>query len=76
MSDIKLVSHDGKAETLYGEEEKYKLMGYEAKDFYDFIGGKNAEFYQYCREMSLTVSEILERLRNKADIAFPSDAQR
>lgn len=76
LSDIKLVSHDGKSEMLYEEEEKYKLMGYEAEDFYDFIDGKNTEFYQYCREMSLTVSEILERLRNKAEIAFPSDAQR
>ncbi len=76
LSDIKLVSHDGKSETLYGEEEKYKLMGYEAEDFYDFIEGKNTEFYQYCREMSLTVSEILERLRKKADIEFPSDARR
>ncbi len=73
LSDIKLVSHDGKSETLYGEEEKYKLMGYEAEDFYDFIDGKNSEFYHYCREMSLTVSEILERLRKKADIEFPSD---
>ncbi len=73
LSDIKLISHDGKTETLFEEEEKYKLMGYEATDFYDFIGGKKTELYRNCREMSLKVCETLERLRKKADIVFPSD---
>ncbi len=73
LSDIKLVSHDGTAQTLFGEEEKYKLMGYEAKNFFDFISGKNRDYYCYCREMSIRVCEILEELRKKADIAFPSD---
>ncbi len=73
LSDIKLTSHDGTSEILFGEEEKFKLMGYEAKDFYDFINGKNTDYYSYCREMSLKVCGILERLRKKADIIFPSD---
>ncbi len=70
LSDIKLISHDGTSSTLFTEEEKFKLMGYEAKDFYDFIGGNKLDFYTECKEMSIKVCSLLESLRKKTKLGF------
>jgi scyllo-inositol 2-dehydrogenase (NADP+) len=73
LSGIKLTQHDGTSTLLFSEEEKFKLMGYEAKDFYNFIHGEDIDKFSHCRDMSIKVTSLLERLREKADINFPSD---
>lgn len=75
LDNIEIRYNDGTRKKLCGEEPKYKLMGYEAKDFYRFITdpeGSAAE-YERCSELSLLVAELLEKLRKKAGILFPTD---
>ncbi len=66
---------DKTVETLFGEEEKFRLMGWEAKDFYRFITdpeGSSAE-YQRCSLLSLEVSKLMQSVRERSGIRFPSD---
>ena len=37
VAGLSLWRKDGTVEQLYGDDEKYKLMGWEAKDFYRYI---------------------------------------
>lgn len=75
LANIEISYSDGRKESVCGEEEKYKLMGYEAIDFYKFITDPagTVDEYKLCRDLSLTVADILEKLRSKAGIKFPSD---
>lgn len=72
---MKITYADGRTEDICGEEPKFKLMGYEAKDFYRFIANRKetAGEYARCAELSLQVTRLLEELRKKAGILFPSD---
>lgn len=67
----------GKEEHLYGGDEKYQLMGWEAKDFYAFITEpeKHQEAYNHCKATSLQVSDLMEQIRKKAKIHFASDKE-
>lgn len=75
LAGLSLWRKDGSLETLYGQDEKYKLMGWEAKDFYRYITEPeaSAEEYAFCRDMSLRVASFLEQVRKRAGIHFPSD---
>lgn len=75
LSDISLLLKDGTSEKIYGEDEKYLLMGREAKDFYRYITepDKFSQEYAQCQALSLEVSELMEALRKAGDIIFPSD---
>lgn len=75
LANMEIIYNDSSRETLCGEEPKYKLMGYEAKDFYRYITdseGSAAEYAQ-CRELAYMVSDYMEQLRRDAGIRFPSD---
>ena len=71
----KLGQAGANTETLCGDDEKYRLMGWEAKDFYRYITEpeKSRAEYQYCVKLSIDVAEFLEEARKKAGIRFPSD---
>lgn len=75
LDNIEVRYSDGKREKLCGEEPKYKLMGYEAIDFYRYITdiSGTAQEYENCSRLSLLVADYLEKLRKKAGITFPSD---
>lgn len=75
LANISLVSRDGPEKELYGEDEKYKLMGWEAKDLYRYITEPEAsrEEYERCSVLSLQVSRLMEDVRKQAGIRFPSD---
>ena len=75
LANISLWKKDGSAEKLYGEDEKYKLMGWEAKDFYRYITEpeESREEYAHCVELSEWVAEFLEEARKKLGIRFDSD---
>lgn len=60
----------------FGEsEEKSKLMGYEAVDFYRYITqpASYAAAYQSCAELAVQVSRFMETCRKKLGICFDSD---
>lgn len=77
IAGLSLWRKDGTTEQLYGDDEKYKLMGWEAKDFYRYISDPegSAQEYAVCSDLSLRVSSFMERVRNEGKILFPSDSQ-
>ncbi len=66
---------DQSQEALYGNEEKYKLMGWEARDFYRYITepGPSREEYLRCCALSQETAALMETVRKQAGIRFPSD---
>lgn len=75
LANISLWHKDGSMEEIYGDDEKYKLMGWEAKDFYRYITEpeKSREEYAHCVELSNLVAEYLEETRKKLGLRFDSD---
>lgn len=75
LGGIRLHHNDGSTEELHGQDEKYKLMGQEAKDFYRYITQPEEcrKEYACCSELSIEVAEFMERVRQRAGIVFPSD---
>lgn len=75
LNGISLRRKDGTVEALHGEDEKYKLMGNEARDFYRYITqpADSREEYTQCVQLSLEVAELMESIRRKTGIHFPSD---
>lgn len=75
LANIEIIYNDGSRETVCGEEPKYKLMGYEAKDFYRYITETEASAAEYaqCCALAYAVSDYMEQLRRDAGIRFPSD---
>ena len=77
IAGLSLWRKDGTTEQLYGDDEKYKLMGWEAKDFYRYISDPegSAQEYAVCSDLSLRVSSFMERVRKEGRILFSSDSQ-
>ena len=77
IAGLSLWRKDGTTEQLYGDDEKYKLMGWEAKDFYRYISDPEGSDQEYavCSDLSLRVSSFMERVRKERKILFPSDSQ-
>lgn len=75
IAGLSLWRKDGSTETIYGGDEKYQLMGWEAKDFYRYITEPEAskEEYTACSRLAVDVAEFLEEARKKAGIHFESD---
>ncbi len=75
LADMSLRYKDGKTEKLLGDEEKFKLMGYEAKSFYRLITDfeANKAFYEQCTALSIDVCEFMEAAREKMGIRFDTD---
>ena len=75
IAGLSLWRKDGSTETIYGGDEKYQLMGWEAKDFYRYITEPEASAQEYarCGQLSLQVSCFMERVRKQAGLVFASD---
>ena len=75
LANISVWCKDGSTEKLYGEDEKYKLMGWEAKDFYRYITQpeESRAEYAHCAELSVWVAELLEEARKQMGLRFDND---
>ena len=75
LANISIRYNNGTVEEVCGEEEKFKLMGYEAKDFYRYITEPEASHaeYEQCSALAYDVSVYMEEIRKLANIRFPSD---
>ncbi len=76
LSGITFQGRDGKTESIFADaEEKHKMMGYEARDFFRFITEpqKYREEYESCRKLALQAARLLEGIRKKAGIRFERD---
>ncbi len=79
LAGISLRHKDGTVEQLHGDkDEKYQLMGWEAKDFYRYITEPETsrEEYLRCAALSTAVSEFMEAARKQLKICFPSDTEK
>lgn len=76
LAGFTLRTRQGQVEELYGEDEKFQLMGWEAKDFYRYITEPqtSAQEYARCTELSLLAASWMERIRKQAGIVFESDS--
>lgn len=76
LADISLSRTDGDREKLYGDDEKYVLMGHEARDFYRYITEpeQSLEEYRNCSALAVQVSYFMEEVRDQAEIRFASDS--
>lgn len=75
LAGISLWTPENGTEPLYGSDEKYQLMGWEAKDFYRYITNpeENWEEYRRCCTLSAGTAEFMEAVRRQAGICFMSD---
>lgn len=75
LGNIVLRMRDSSPETLFEREDKSKLMGCEARDFYRYISQpeETREEYARCTELSIQVSEFMEEARRSSGVRFPSD---
>ncbi len=78
LGNIALRMRGEAAETLFGREEKYLLMGHEAKDFYRYITRPQESRGEYgrCAELSIEAAEFMEQVRAAAGVRFPGDGIR
>lgn len=75
LGGITLRLQNGAVEEIHGQDEKYQLMGAEARNFHRFITQpqESREEYARCVQLSLEVSEFMEELRAQAGILFSGD---
>ena len=75
LNGITLRRNDGTIEYIHKDDEKYKLMGNEARDFYRYITEPEAsrKEYEACQSLSVKVATYMEDIRRSAGIHFPSD---
>lgn len=67
LTDVEIHYCDGTKERLVGEIEKHILMGEEAKDFYDYICGKNSDLKKINAEI-LSVLRAMNTVINQCKI--------
>ena len=77
LGGITLRRKDGSVEEIHGQDEKYQLMGWEAKDFYRYITSpqETSQEYARCVELSLEAARLMEALRRQAGLRFASDGE-
>lgn len=75
LNGISLRRNDGSIKELHGGDEKFRLMGNEAKDFYRYITQpqESQEEYKQCARLSVEVAEFMEETRRLLGVRFPSD---
>lgn len=76
IAGVSLWRKDGSTQQLYGGDEKYQLMGWEAKDFYRYITQpeESREEYLRCKELSIQVAQFMEAIRKQCGLRFESDS--
>ena len=72
LTNIKLFDSLGEEKVICKDEEKEKIMSYEARNFYDFIlnySSKKEELFE-CQNISISVSKVMEKIRFNCGIKF------
>ena len=70
LIDVKKYYNDGRIETLYPEIDENKVMSKEIEAFMNFADGKNTDYYDYCREMSVMSCRVMEKIRKSNKFLF------
>lgn len=67
---INRYSNDGTVTELYPVVDENLVMSKEIGAFIGFINGENKDYYEYCKQMSLDVCEIMENVRKDNSFEF------
>ena len=70
LIDVKKYHNDGTEEMLYPSVDENFVMSKEIEAFRDFIDGKKTDYYDTCREMSLSVCKVMEQIRKDNHFRF------
>ena len=62
--------NDGSVKELYPVVDENLVMSKEIEAFIGFVNGENKDYYDYCRQMSLDVCEIMENIRKENNFGF------
>ncbi len=62
--------NDGTVKELYPTVDENLVMSKEIKAFTDFINGKNIDYYNYCKELSIKACRIMENIRKENNFGF------
>ena len=68
--NAKLIDNSGNSEIICPYMSKAEVMGFEAKEFEEFIHGENPDKYALSSKIALQVSEAMEEIRSLAGIKF------
>lgn len=69
----RIFDSSGNSRVIIPDIEKPDIMGYEALDFEKYIAGENLDEYREAGDTSFKVSQIMETIRQKANIRFTAD---
>lgn len=72
FTNIKIYYKDGTEEELTGEIPRHVVMSGEVQSFYNYVtnSAEYREDYQYAGELAISVSEVMEQIREQAGIQF------
>lgn len=70
MINIYLNDNNDNKSLICGEREKEEIMGFEALEFERFIQNPKDKKYAECKQISLSVSIMMEKIRNISGIKF------
>lgn len=70
LIDVKKYYNDGTVETLYPTVDENLVMSKEIEAFRDFTQGRNTDYYDYCREMSLLACKVMQQIRKDNKFLF------
>lgn len=62
--------NDGSISELYPVVDENIVMSKEIKDFSSFVKGENLDYYEYCKQISVDVCNIVEQIRQNENFSF------
>lgn len=70
LTGITKYYNEGKTREIFPEIDENIVMSEEIYNFIDFINGDRLEYYDYCRAISVIVSELLDEIRKSNNFKF------
>lgn len=70
LTGVNRYYNDGASKELYPVVDENLVMSKEIEAFIGFVNGANSDYYDYCKQMSLDVCEIMEQIRKENNFTF------
>ena len=73
LNDMYIYLRDSEPKAIADNESRLQLMAHEAESWYRFIENPLDAAYADCNRLALQVATVMEEIRRKASICFPTD---
>lgn len=70
LTGVSRYYNNGDIKELYPTVDENLVMSKETEAFINFANGKNLDYYNYCKEISLNVCSIMENIRTENNFGF------